>query len=107
MTASMTKSPPSDPIAQPSDSRALTPDDLRFQRRSAGLLAIAQDVRMTAHRTFERAHDRSQANQARDIEVLREALATWRPSRPGEESYDNAVRQLVVLALQAAEVAHV
>lgn len=89
-------SAPLTPPPIPSD--APRKEDLRFKRRADGLLSIAQDVQMTARGTF----DRPDAAQLLDVQILTEAVDIWRPSQPGQERHDEAVRYLISLALDAA-----
>lgn len=64
-------------------------------RRQAGLLAIAQDVKMTAEGSFHR----EEGEQRQDVEILEQTFREWRPSKPGCEAWDDAVRDLIALAL--------
>ena len=80
--------------------------DAAWKRRQAGLLVIAQDVRMRALGTKTNSPgpcDDDEA-QARDVAILRQALREWHPTEvPGHEEYDQAVWVLVRLALRAHE----
>lgn len=62
------------------------------------LLDCALGVHMTAIGTLER----SLADQAKDMGVLQHTLRNWKPSWPGEQSFDDAVRNLIEIALGEA-----
>lgn len=62
------------------------------------LLDCALDVHMTLTGTLER----SLADQAKDMGVLKHTLSNWKPSWPGEQSFDDAVRNLIEIALEEA-----
>lgn len=64
-------------------------------RRQDGLLSIAQDVKMTTEGSFHR----EEGEQKQDVEILEQAFREWRPSKPGCEAWDDAVRDLIALAL--------
>lgn len=46
--------------------------------------------------------ERSLADQAKDMGVLKHTLSNWKPSWPGEQSFDDAVRNLIEIALEEA-----
>lgn len=65
-------------------------------RRHAGLLAIAQDVKMTAEGSFHR----EEGEQKQDVAILENALKEWRPTNlMGSGAWDDAVRDLITVAL--------
>lgn len=62
------------------------------------LLDCALDVHMTATGTYER----SVVEQVKDMGVLKHTLSNWKPSWPGEQAFDSAVRNLIEIALEEA-----
>lgn len=62
------------------------------------LLECALDVHTTTTGTFER----SIADQIKDIGALKHTLSNWKPSWPGEQAFDEAVRNLIEIALEEA-----
>lgn len=62
------------------------------------LLDCALDVHMTVTGTLER----SLVEQAKDMGALKHTLSNWKPSWPGEQAFDEAVRNLIEIALGEA-----
>lgn len=62
------------------------------------LLDCALDVHMTVTGTLER----SLVEQAKDMGALKHTLSNWKPSWPGGQAFDEAVRNLIEIALGEA-----
>lgn len=63
------------------------------------LLDCALDVHMTVTGTYERCPGNECPTQEDDIRALQHTLDNWKPSWPGEERFDLAVRNLIQAAL--------
>jgi hypothetical protein len=66
------------------------------------LLECALDVHMTVTGTYERSSGGECPTQEDDIRALQHTLENWKPSWPGEQSFDDAVRNLIEIALEEA-----
>lgn len=62
-----------------------------MKEEERGILQICQDIHMTTMGSYER----SDYEQARDINILRLRLKHWDVSFPKAEPWDNLVKQLV------------
>lgn len=66
------------------------------------LLDCALDVHMTVAGTYERCSGGESPTQEDDISALQHSLDNWKPSWPGQEAFDNAVRKLLQISLEEA-----
>lgn len=66
------------------------------------LLDCALDVHMTVTGTYERCLGGESPTQEDDIRALKHTLSNWKPSWPGEQAFDEAVRNLIEIALEEA-----
>lgn len=60
------------------------------------------DCALDVHMTVTGASERSLTDQSNDIDVLEHTLAKWRDGHKNSVTFDNAVRQLIVAALEEA-----
>lgn len=66
-----------------------------------GLLKVASDVMETARGSL----DRPAEMQRKDVAILKDAIATWRPGLPCDAAWDGLVRLACEMAIGAHEVA--
>lgn len=76
---------------------------MRDRQKQAGrsLPSIALDVHMTTTGSYERGMA-TPYTQNEDIEILKEAIRTWEPSKPKYADFDNAVKNLIIAAIAEA-----